>query len=85
MADAPPHPPQREIRSLRHSPPFSHHERALLLQHRRDTLSVQRSLARLQRELQATARLLQVGTVAWAGGRVVARRRSSPVCFVGMC
>ncbi|XP_045701874.1 coiled-coil domain-containing protein 187 [Phyllostomus hastatus] len=51
---------QREIRSLRRSPLSSRHdERTLLLQHHRDILSVQKSLARLQRELQATPWLLQ--------------------------
>ncbi|KAF6123471.1 coiled-coil domain containing 187 [Phyllostomus discolor] len=51
---------QGEVPSLRRSPPASRHdERTLLLQHHRDILSVQRSLARLQRELQTTPRLLQ--------------------------
>ena len=45
---------------------------------------MQRSLARLQQELWATAQLLQVGTLTWAGGRVVARRRLSPGSFMGM-
>ncbi|XP_053523616.1 coiled-coil domain-containing protein 187 [Artibeus jamaicensis] len=50
---------QREIWYPWDSHLFSHHERILLLQHHRDILSVQRSLARLQQELQATTRLLQ--------------------------
>ncbi|KAM5329787.1 coiled-coil domain-containing protein 187 [Glossophaga mutica] len=50
---------QREIRYLRDSHLLSNHERTLLLRHHRDILSVQRSLARLQQELQATTRPLQ--------------------------
>ncbi|XP_053775335.1 coiled-coil domain-containing protein 187 isoform X3 [Desmodus rotundus] len=50
---------QGETRYLPNSDLLSHYERTLLLQHHRDILSVQRSLARLQQELWATAQLLQ--------------------------
>ncbi|XP_032978091.1 coiled-coil domain-containing protein 187 isoform X2 [Rhinolophus ferrumequinum] len=50
---------QREIQCLRNSHLLSHRERTLLLQHTWDTLFMQRSLARLQQELQAPPRLSQ--------------------------
>ncbi|XP_019497449.1 PREDICTED: coiled-coil domain-containing protein 187 [Hipposideros armiger] len=51
--------PVREIQHLRKSHLLLHRERTLLLQHAQDTVSVQRSLARLQQELQVPTQLPQ--------------------------
>ncbi|XP_061056809.1 coiled-coil domain-containing protein 187 [Eubalaena glacialis] len=49
----------REIQYLRNIHLFSHQERKLLLQHRKDILSLQRSTTLLRQELQARSRLPQ--------------------------
>lgn len=64
---------QREIRDLWDVHPFSHQERALLLRQQKDILSMQRSMARLQQDLWAWTRRLQVGAhiraKVWACGQ----------------
>ncbi|XP_045418144.1 coiled-coil domain-containing protein 187 isoform X2 [Lemur catta] len=63
---------QREIRHLRNIHLFMHRDRKLLLQHQKDILSLQRSMAHLQQQLQATTKLPQSsspeGRAAWDGG-----------------
>uniref|UniRef100_A0A8C8ZQS5 Coiled-coil domain containing 187 n=1 Tax=Prolemur simus TaxID=1328070 RepID=A0A8C8ZQS5_PROSS len=63
---------QREIRHLRNIHLFVHRDRKLLLQHQKDILSLQRSMAHLQQELQAATKLPQSsspeGRAAWDGG-----------------
>nr|XP_020145196.1 actin cytoskeleton-regulatory complex protein PAN1 [Microcebus murinus] len=63
---------QREIRHLRNIHLFMHRDRKLLLQHHKDILSLQRSMAHLQQELQAGTKLPQSsspkGKVTWDGG-----------------
>lgn len=65
--------------------PFSHQESKRPLQHQRDLLSVQKSVASLQQELPARTGLPQVGAATWAGGLGSSQATLSPGCFVGMC
>ncbi|XP_066110385.1 coiled-coil domain-containing protein 187 [Saccopteryx bilineata] len=73
---------QREIRYLRNSHLFWHRERTLLLQYHRDVLSVQRSMARLQRELQAATRQPQSSGLevkaAWERGSETHQQPGGP-------
>ncbi|KAM8802382.1 coiled-coil domain-containing protein 187 [Rhynchonycteris naso] len=73
---------QREIRYLRNSHLSWHRERTLLLQCHRDVLSVQRSMARLQRELQAATRQPQSSgpevKAAWERGSETRRQPEGP-------
>lgn len=79
---------QRGIRHLRTLHLSSHRERKLLLQQQKDIVSVQRSAALLQQELQDQTLLPQVGILTWPGGLARGRKccllaaswaRASPV------
>ena len=66
---------QRGIRYLRALHLSSHRERKLLLQQQKDIVSVQRSAALLQQELQDRTRLPQVGILTLPGGLAHGQKR----------